>query len=106
MKVEIANWWEKDHESIRGSGSVRLVTDGITIELRNVRLVEGKNGLFIGMPSQKKFSGEGYTDMVYIPDREQRREFEKKVMDAIDKHLGKTGGNEQENATGQEDIGF
>lgn len=47
--------------------------------IKNIKVIEGKNGLFIAMPSQKNKNGE-YRDIAHPLNTETRNEIEKLVI--------------------------
>jgi stage V sporulation protein G len=52
--------------------------------VHNVKIIEGKTGLFIAMPSRKTPVGD-YKDTVHPINQEVRTMFEKEILDAYDK---------------------
>ena len=48
--------------------------------IHNVRIVEGKNGIFIAMPSRRTRAGE-FRDVVHPLKPEFRTELQKKILD-------------------------
>ena len=48
--------------------------------IKNIKIIEGKNGLFIAMPSQKNKNGE-YRDIAHPLKTETRIELEKLIID-------------------------
>ena len=63
----------KDFRTIDNGGSLKGYLTIVTsegFEMKNFKLVEGRNGLFVGAPSQKgtdKDGNEKWYDMVWIP---------------------------------------
>lgn len=49
--------------------------------VHNVKIIEGKDGLFIAMPSKKTASGE-YRDIAHPINKEVRTMFEEAILDA------------------------
>jgi len=63
MIIEVKRFYRTDGGgSLKGFADVTL-EDAITI--KGVRLIEGANGLFAGMPRRKEKDGE-YHDIIYI----------------------------------------
>ena len=79
-KVKI-NLFEKD--SLRGFASV-CVADSFYVT--GIRIIEGKNGFFISMPSRKNAEGE-YLDICFPASKPFRDELTGAVLDAYDKEL-------------------
>lgn len=48
--------------------------------VRGLKIIEGKNGLFVAMPSRKRKDGD-YQDMVHPVNAEARRQLETVVLD-------------------------
>ncbi len=65
-------------------GKIRALVDIQTTEgfiIRGFKVVEGDNGLFVGMPSERTRSGK-YMDTVKIPDPSMKEMVETLVLDA------------------------
>ena len=54
--------------------------------IKNIKIIEGKNGLFVAMPSQKGKNGE-YRDIAHPLNTETRGLIEKLVLDAYNEAL-------------------
>ena len=48
--------------------------------VKNIKIIEGKNGLFVAMPSQKNKSGE-YRDIAHPLNTDMRNELEKLIIE-------------------------
>ena len=74
----------------RGDGKNTLgyahITIGDTYVVKNLRIVKGKKGVFIGMPSNKSRSGE-YIDVFFPITPEARIYLTKVVIDAFRKEF-------------------
>jgi stage V sporulation protein G len=73
----------------RVNGDNRLVgIAAITIDecfvVHELRIIEGKNGLFVAMPSRKMPNGE-FKDVAHPINTETRSIIEKEVLDAFEK---------------------
>ena len=55
--------------------------------VHNVKIIEGKTGLFIAMPSRKTATG-GYRDIAHPITPECRKMFEDAVIEAYKKEIG------------------
>jgi stage V sporulation protein G len=53
------------------------------IVIKNLKVVEGKNGLFVSMPSEKAEDGK-YYDAVYCLNQDTRDYVQEKVLDAYE----------------------
>lgn len=69
--------------------------------VKNVRIVEGKNGLFIAMPSRRKADG-NYEDVCFPITKEMRAEIEQVVIAGYEEALKKEEEEQQENSVPQE----
>lgn len=56
--------------------------------VRDVKVIQGSNGLFIAMPSRKKPDGT-YKDLAHPLNNETRKKIEEKVIEAYKKELEK-----------------
>ena len=54
--------------------------------VKNIKIIEGKNGLFIAMPSQKVKNGE-YRDIAHPLNTDTRNSIEKLILDAYNEAL-------------------
>lgn len=63
--------------------------------VKNVRVIDGKNGLFVSMPSRQNSDGR-YSDICFPIRSEVREQIEKEVLDAYHETLtkGEQAGNE------------
>jgi stage V sporulation protein G len=64
---------------------VNIVFDDIFI-VKNIKVIEGKNGLFIAMPSQRGKNGE-FHDIAHPLNTETRKNIERLVLDAYNEAL-------------------
>ena len=77
MKITSVNVHKKNDETrMKGSASV-LLDDCFVI--RDIRIIEGKDGLFIAMPSRKNADGE-YHDIAHPINAETRKLFEEAIF--------------------------
>ena len=67
-----------------GEGHTKAFAD-VTVSgqmtVTGIKVVEGKNGLFIGMPSYKAKSGE-YKDIVFPTTKETRTDLQKQILES------------------------
>jgi len=72
---------EKEDSRMKGIASV-LIDDCFAI--RDIRIIEGNEGLFIAMPSRKNADGE-YHDIAHPINAETRKMFEDAIFEAYAK---------------------
>lgn len=77
ITAEIRNIFQDDSK-LKAVAS--LVIDDCFV-VKNVRVIEGKNGLFVSMPSRKNADGK-YSDICFPIVSEVREQIEKIVLDA------------------------
>ena len=61
-----------------------------TLTIRNIRIMEGKKGLFVSMPQHRGRDGKWY-DTIYCPDRRIRSEISQFILSAYSKDFTSTG---------------
>lgn len=74
--------YTKPEGNLKGLASISIDDDFI---VRGLRIVEGENGLFVAMPSQK--SGDGYRDVCFPKTHELREQIHKVVLEAYEQTL-------------------
>ena len=72
---------DKENSRMKGIASV-LIDDCFAI--RDIRIIEGNEGLFIAMPSRKNADGE-YHDIAHPINAETRKMFEDAIFEAYSK---------------------
>jgi stage V sporulation protein G len=72
-------------DSLRAVVSLRLCD---SFHLTGLRIIEGKKGLFVAMPSRKAKDGE-YFDIYYPVSNRVKGELNKAVLEAYEKELTK-----------------
>jgi len=70
-----------------------IVIDDVFI-VKNIKIIEGKNGLFIAMPSQKGKNGE-FRDVAHPLNTETRNEIERLILDAYNEALKDPANNQE-----------
>lgn len=74
--------------SLRSEGSIRAIAsanlNGV-FAIRNIKVMEGKNGLFVSMPSFKV--GDDYKDIAFPVTKDFREKFNGAVLDAYEQRL-------------------
>ena len=83
MKITSVNVHKIEKENSRMKG-IAVVTLDDCFVVRNIRIIEGTDKLFIAMPSRKTPVGE-YKDIAHPINQEVRTMFEKEILDAYDK---------------------
>ena len=78
-KVDVTKF-EKEGSRMKGRAIVQL--DECFV-VRDIRIIDGDNGLFIAMPS-KKVPG-GHKDIAHPINRETRKMFEDAILEAYEK---------------------
>jgi stage V sporulation protein G len=63
--------------------------------IKNIKIIEGKNGLFIAMPSQRVKNGE-YKDIAHPLNTDTRMQIEKRILDEYNEALKNPTANEEE----------
>ena len=82
MKITSVNVHKKnDDNRMKGIASV-LLDDCFVI--RDIRIIEGKEGLFIAIPSRKNADGE-YHDIAHPINAETRQMFEEAIFEEYNK---------------------
>ena len=72
---------------VAGEGKLKAyvtITFDDCFVIHNVKIIEGKNGVFIAMPSRKTRVGE-YKDVAHPVNPEFRAELQQKILDKYDK---------------------
>lgn len=91
IKAEIRSIFQ-DGEKLKAVAS--LVLEDCFV-VKNVRVIDGKNGLFVSMPSRKNADGK-YSDICFPIVSEVREQIEKEVLDvyreALEKGVQAEGG--------------
>jgi stage V sporulation protein G len=86
----------RDEGSLRATASANL--NGV-FAIRNIKVMEGKNGLFVSMPSFKV--GDDYKDIAFPVTKDFREKFNAAVLDAYEQRLEQAA-KQAENAPGPE----
>ena len=75
---------------VTGEGKLKAyvtVTFDDSFVVHNVKIIDGKSGVFIAMPSRKTRAGE-YKDVAHPINPEFRTDLQKKILDAYDSESG------------------
>ena len=76
----------RDEEKLKAY--VTLIFDD-SFAIRNVKVIEGNNGLFVAMPSRKRKDGT-FQDVAHPLNNEMRETIEKQVLEAYKKELAQS----------------
>jgi stage V sporulation protein G len=91
-------------ESNQLKAFVNIVIDDAFI-IRNIKVIEGQNGLFVAMPSRRVSTGE-YRDIAHPINTETRNEIEKIIIDkykeVLQEALSSANSQETEKAVPEE----
>ncbi len=79
MKITSVKVRKIEKEGSRMKGIASVVLDD-QFAVKDIRIIEGENGLFIAMPSRKYPNGE-YRDVAHPINSETRSMFEKAILD-------------------------
>ncbi|GAB4341117.1 MAG: septation regulator SpoVG [Calditrichia bacterium] len=72
-------------------GKIRAKVDIRTKEgiiIKGFKVIEGENGLFVGMPSERTRLGK-YVDTVQIPEEDTREMLVNLILDEYERRMGK-----------------
>ena len=80
MQITSVNVKKIDKEESRMKGIASVLIDDC-FAVRDIRIIEGNDGLFIAMPSRKNAEGE-YHDIAHPINAETRKMFEDAIFEA------------------------
>jgi stage V sporulation protein G len=80
MQITSVNVKKIDKEESRMKGIASVLIDDC-FAVRDIRIIEGNDGLFIAMPSRKNADGE-YHDIAHPINAETRKMFEDAIFEA------------------------
>ena len=83
MQITSVNVKKIDKEESRMKGIASVLIDDC-FAVRDIRIIEGNEGLFIAMPSRKNAEGE-YNDIAHPINSETRKMFEDAIFEAYNK---------------------
>ena len=83
MQITSVNVKKIDKEESRMKGIASVLIDDC-FAVRDIRIIEGNDGLFISMPSRKNTEGE-YHDIAHPINSETRKMFEDAIFEAYNK---------------------
>ena len=79
-----------DKENVRGIASVKVMD---AIFVTGLRIIDGKKGLFVSMPSKKEMNGE-YKDICFPASKEIRDDLQAKFLEVYQELVAKTDPNQ------------
>jgi stage V sporulation protein G len=79
-------------ESLRAMASVKVAD---VLFLTGIRVIDGKKGLFVSMPSKKETSGD-YKDIFFPASREIRDQLQASILEVYHAVLAKAGAGEDQ----------
>lgn len=77
MNITDVKIFIRDNKQLKAYANI-IIDDAFII--KNIKLIEGKNGLFVAMPSRKLKSGE-YQDVAHPLNSDTRVSLEKMIID-------------------------
>lgn len=80
LKITSVKVHKTEKENSRMKGIVSVVLDDCFV-VRDIRIIQGDDKLFIAMPS-RKLNDDTYHDIAHPIDQETREMFEKAIIDA------------------------
>ena len=83
MKITSVNVRKIEKEGSRMKGIASVLLDD-SFAIRDIRIIEGDNGLFIAMPSRKTATGE-YRDIAHPINHDVRKMFEDAIITEYNK---------------------
>lgn len=81
--------WKSKTGKIRGFADIVIGND---FKVTGLKIIEGSNGFFVGMPSKKNTKDDTYSDIVYPLTKESKKE----LNDAVIKAFKSTNDNEDD----------
>ena len=91
MNITDVKVFLRDSKQLRAF--VNIVIDDAFI-IRNIKVIEGENGLFVAMPSRKLSSGE-YRDIAHPINTETRKEIESIIIAKYNEVLKESTSSEE-----------
>jgi stage V sporulation protein G len=77
MNITDVKVFKRDSNQLRGFATI-IIDDSFVV--KNIKIIQGKNGLFIAMPSYKLKNGE-YKDVAHPLNTETRDHLEQLILD-------------------------
>ena len=83
MEITSVKVFKTNGEDTKMKGYATVTLDDCFV-IRNLRIIQGEERLFVAMPSRKKADGE-YEDIVHPTNSETRKMFEEKIIEEYNK---------------------
>ena len=83
MEITSVKVFKTNGEDTKMKGYATVTLDDCFV-IRNLRIIQGEERLFVAMPSRKKADGE-YEDIVHPTNSETRKMFEDKIIEEYNK---------------------
>lgn len=83
MEITNVKVFKTNGEDTKMKGYATVTLDDCFV-IRNLRIIQGEERLFVAMPSRKKADGE-YEDVVHPTNAETRKMFEDKILEEYNK---------------------
>ena len=90
----------RNEEKLKAFASVTFDNEFV---VRGLKVISGKQGYFVSMPSRKRPDG-SYQDIAHPINNEMRRKIEEMVLDVYESELNKAGGTAEVKAGPKEDA--
>lgn len=95
MKVTNVRVRLKDKEDDKVKAIASIVFDDCFV-VNGVKVVEGTNGMFVAMPSERNKFKEGYRDIVHPINKECRKMVHEAIMKEYDAEVARVSTTEEE----------
>ena len=100
MKITQVRIYPVEDPKLKGFASI-IFDDCFVVS--DIKIIQGKEGFFISMPSKKKRDGQ-YKDIAHPINREMRELIEKALLEEYEKVTGKSTKPEVPEQTGKSDL--
>lgn len=100
LEISKINVFTNNHATVKANASVVF---GDCLRVTGFKLINGRNGLFLSMPSNKV--GDQYKDIAYPTNKEFRSFLEEKIIEEYNNVLS-SGGSSQESSSGASSQGY
>ena len=86
-KIEVTKVDVYPFKEVAYIGHVKAIANIVLndqVQVRGLRVMDGKNGLFVGYPVDPLYKGEGFRNIVFPITAELRHHIEKSVLEKYD----------------------
>ena len=91
MEISDVQIYLMNEEKLKAYATV--IIDGAFL-IRDLKVIQGTNGLFVAMPAKKMKDG-SYRDIAHPLNQETRQYFEKKVLEAYEAKVANNGSDQE-----------